>query len=59
MLNIGALLLFFLVAIALVVVVGGVVLLLVKLGVIARYAVQEEPQDQGTYQLDQSKEAGE
>ena len=32
---------------------------LVKLGVIARYAVKQEPPDEGEYRLDQSQEPGE
>ena len=57
--SIAALLLIILAVVVLVALVWGVVLVLLKLGVIVRYAVQEEPQDHGTYQLDQSEEAGE
>jgi hypothetical protein len=41
-------------------VVGGVgLLVLIKLGVIAKYALKEEPPDYGVYDLDQSQESGE
>jgi len=33
-------------------------LVLVKLGVIARYALKEEPPEGGVYGLDQSRESG-
>ena len=32
---------------------------LVKLGVITHYVLKEEPTDEGSYELDQSQEAGE
>lgn len=35
------------------------VLLLIQLGVITQYALKEEPEDQASYELDQSGEAGE
>jgi hypothetical protein len=34
-------------------------LVLIKLGVIAHYALRDEAPDQGDYELDQSREAGE
>lgn len=34
-------------------------LVLVKLGVITHYALKQEPADEGSYELDQSREAGE
>ena len=34
------------------------ILVLVKLGVIAGYALKEEPQEGGAYSLDQSRESG-
>lgn len=34
------------------------ILVLVKLGVIARYALKEEPPEGGVYSLDQSRESG-
>jgi hypothetical protein len=34
-------------------------LILVKLGVIAHYAIKDETPDEGEYKLDQSHEAGE
>ena len=34
------------------------ILVLVKLGVIARYALKEEPPERGVYSLDQSRESG-
>lgn len=48
-------------AIALLLVGGSVagVLALVKLGVIARYALKKEPPEQGDYGLDQSQEVDE
>ncbi|MCL7451560.1 MAG: hypothetical protein M8467_00745 [Anaerolineae bacterium] len=39
--------------------VAGLIVVLVKLGVIAQYAVREEPADTADYSLDESKEAGE
>ena len=45
-----------LVALLIVLGIGAVVLL--KLGVLARYALKEETTDQGDYGLDQSHEAG-
>jgi hypothetical protein len=44
--------------VALLVVLGIGAVVLVKLGVLAHYAVQEEVPDQGDYDLDQSQEAG-
>jgi hypothetical protein len=44
---------------ALLVALGIGVVTLVKLGVLARYALKEEAPDQGDYSLDQSHEAGE
>ena len=32
------------------------VIVLIKMGVIAKYAFKEEPQDQGDYEIDQSRE---
>jgi hypothetical protein len=46
-------------AIVLLGVLGIGALVLVKLGVIARYALKEEPPDQADYELDQSHESGE
>jgi len=46
-------------AIVLVVALAIGALVLVKLGVITRYALKEEPPDQEDYELDQSHEAGE
>ena len=34
------------------------ILVLVKLGVIARYALEEQPPEGGVYSLDQSRESG-
>ena len=34
------------------------VLVLVKLGVIANYALKEDPSEEGDYDLDQSREVG-
>lgn len=34
------------------------ILALVKIGIRARYALSQEPQDEGVYDLDQSQEAG-
>ena len=34
------------------------ILVLVKLGVIANYALKEEPPEEGVYGLDQSRESG-
>ena len=45
--------------VALLVVLGIGVVVLLKLGVLARYAVKEEKADRGEYGLDQSHEAGE
>ena len=45
-------------AVVLVLVLGIGALVLVKLGVIAHYAVKDEPADQGVYEIDQSHEAG-
>jgi hypothetical protein len=44
--------------VALLVVLGIGAVVLVKLGVLAHYAVKEEVPDQGDYDLDQSQEAG-
>ena len=38
--------------------IGVGILVLVKLGVIARYALKEEPPEGGVYSLDQSRESG-
>jgi hypothetical protein len=38
--------------------VGVGILVLVKLGVIAGYALKEEPPEGGVYSLDQSRESG-
>jgi len=38
--------------------IGVGILVLVKLGVIARYALKEEPPERGVYSLDQSRESG-
>ena len=38
---------------------AAVIIVLLKLGVIASYAVKEEPPDEGVYDLDQSREIGE
>jgi hypothetical protein len=46
-------------AIVLVVVLGIGALVLVKLGVIVHYAVKDEPQPEGNYELDQSREVDE
>ena len=46
-------------AVALALVLGVGALVLVKLGVIAHYAVKDETPDEGEYELDQSHEAGE
>jgi hypothetical protein len=46
-------------AIVLAAVLGVGVLVLIKLGVIAKYALKQEPPDEGEYGLDQSHEAGE
>ena len=53
------LLLLFLAAIVLLGLGGAAIIILIKLGVIVRYVTKEEPSDQQTYDLDQSKEAGE
>lgn len=45
-------------AVVLVAVLGAGALVLIKLGVIAQYAVKDEPPDEGVYGLDQSHEAG-
>jgi hypothetical protein len=45
--------------VVLVAVLGVGALVLVKLGVIAHYAVKDETPDEGMYELDQSREAGE
>ena len=46
-------------AIVLTAVLGVGLLVLIKLGVIANYALKQEPPDEGEYSLDQSQEAGE
>ncbi len=46
-------------AIVLAAVLGVGVLVLIKLGVIANYALKQEPPHEGEYGLDQSQEAGE
>ena len=38
--------------------VGVGILVLVKLGVIAHYALEEQPPEGGVYSLDQSRESG-
>ena len=44
--------------IALVAALGLGALILIKLGVIAQYALKEEPADQSDYSLDQSQDLG-
>ena len=44
--------------VALLVALGIGVIVLLKLGILARYALKEETPDQGDYGLDQSQEAG-
>jgi hypothetical protein len=44
-------------ALILAAVLGVGVIVLMKMGVIAKYAFKEEPQDQGDYEIDQSREA--
>jgi hypothetical protein len=56
MASIGILLMFLLAVIILVGVVAIGVVVLVKLGVIAHYAVKQEAPEQGDYGLDQSHE---
>ena len=54
----SVLLIVLLAGLALLALMGVGVLVLVKLGVIASYALKEEPPEGGVYSLDQSREPG-